>query len=241
MTAQKDKRRYLPTSDPEFVGTFLAEYYDDLTNEARRVCWKHQIRDFAEDAVSISLEKFMASRIEDRGPKSAIAFAMKIVKHTCIDEVRRRGRHAVLAGAMTGDLGDDDDNSSWVPEPAAASNPEGEVMAQFELLAVAVGFEQLPKAMAATHKNAARDLEIMKRRYLYSMSWDEIAADMDIDKAHRQSASRGRELLRGWVHALTGTQPEPDAANRKYWQRGFEAGEAYRESIDEWPPRGAIG
>jgi len=204
------------------------------------VCWKHNIRDYAEDAVGIAVEKFMSSRIEDRGPRSAIAFAMTIVKNTCIDEVRRRGRHAVLAGAMTGDLGGDDDESSgkWIPEPASDSSPEDEVLAKFELHAVSLGFERLPEAMSATHKNVGRDLAIVKRRYLLDMSWKEIAADMNISSAHRQSAARGRELLRGWVHALTGTQPEPDAVNAKYWRRGFEAGEAYRESLDEWPPRG---
>lgn len=232
--------QYLPVSDPEFVTSFVTDHYDELVQEARRVCWKYNIGDFADDAVSIALEKFMSSRIEDRGPRSAIAFAMTIVKNTCIDEARRRGRHAVLAGAMTGDLGGEDDEHGgpYVPEPTSVSDPEGEVLAQFELFAVSLGFEQLPVLMSKTHKNVERDLEIVKRRYLHSMSWEEIAAEMKVDAAHRQSAARGRELLRGWVHALTGTQPEPEAVNRKYWQRGFEAGMEYRQGIGEWPPRG---
>lgn len=234
--ARKRERRFLPTHDSTFVSEFVSTYYDELIAEARRSCWKHNIRDFADDALSITIEKFMASRIEDRGPRSAIAFAITIMKNTCIDEIRRRGRQAVLAGSMTGDLGGDDAPGTWIPEPVAVSNPEEQVLAELELHAVSLGFERLPEVMAATHKNVGRDLEIVKRRYLHSMSWEEISAEMDIDKAHRQSAARGRELLRGWVHALCGTQPEPEAVNRKYWQRGFDAGELFRAGDEAWPP-----
>lgn len=235
--AAERRGRFLPVHDPGYVAGFVAEYFDELAQEARRACWKTNLGDFADDALSITIEKFMSSRIEDRGPRSAIAFAMRILKNTCIDEARRRGRQAILAGAMTGDLGGDDNPGSWIPEPTSTSNPETETIAEYELLAVRLGFEQLPRVLAATHKNVGRDLEIVRLRYLDQLNWEEIGEEMGIDSAHRQSAARGRELLRGWVHALCGTQPEPEAVNAKYWRRGFEVGETFRQH-NPWPPTG---
>ena len=227
----------VPVSNPVFMASFLGEHLDELALEARRVCRRYDIIDFAEDALSAALEKFMSSRVVDRGPRSAIAFAVTVVRNTCIDEVRRRSRQAILAGAMTGDLGEED-GRAWVPEPASGLNPERALVAGFELHAVSLGFEHLPTVMAATHRNVARDLDIVQQRYVEHLSWEQIAKAMRVDKAHRQSGARGRELLRGWVHALCGTQPEPDAVNRKYWRRGFDAGERFRGESDDWPPRG---
>ena len=226
----------LPTHDPQYITDFLSDYYEELCQEARRACWKNNIPDFAEDALSISIEKFMCASIEARGPRSAIAFAVTIVKNTCIDETRRRGRQAVLGGSMTGDLGEDEDRSSWLPEPQAGGDPERAAISELELAAVQAGFDHLPELMAATHKNVARDLQVVRCRYLLGMSWDEVAAELEIDKANRQSAARGRELLRGWVHALCGTRPEPELVNRKYWQKGFAEGERWRKA-GVWPPR----
>ena len=236
---EREETSFLPVNDPAYVAQFVHEYFSELDREARKLCRKQNIADFADDALSITIEKFMTSRIEDRGPRSGIAFAMKIIKNTCIDELRRRGRHAVLAGGMTGDLGGDDEHAGpWVPEPKAVSDPEVNLMAELELFATSLGFEHLPLYMAATHKNVSRDLDIVRRRYLLSMTWEEIAEEMDVDATHRQSAARGRELLRGWVHALSESRPEPDAVNRKYWQRGFEAALKFKEESDLWKPNG---
>jgi DNA-directed RNA polymerase specialized sigma24 family protein len=230
---------YLPVEDPSFVAEFLSEHFGALEREARILCRRYEIADFADDAISICIEKFMCSLIADRGERSAISFAMTIIKNTIIDETRRRKRQAILGGGLTGDLDAEEHPGAWVPEPQSASDPESEVFASLELLALRLGFEELPKVLARTHKNAGRDLEIVRLRYLDGQSWESIASLMPVDRTHRQSAARGRELLRGWVHALCGTQPEPEAANRKYWQRGFEQGSAYREEHD-WPPR-AVG
>ncbi|MDX9723320.1 MAG: ECF-type sigma factor [Myxococcota bacterium] len=227
---------YLPVEEPEFVEEFFTEHFAELQREAERLCLRHGMEDFADDALCISVEKFMSSLIEDRGPRSGIAFAMTIVKNTVIDESRRRRRQAVLGGGMTGDLDAEEHPGAWLPEPRSSSNPEAEVLASLELHALRLGFEELPRALRATHKNVERDLEIVRLRYLDGVSWEEIGEHMPIEKTHRQSAARGRELLRGWVHALCETQPEPDAANRKYWQRGFEQGMAYRQH-QTWPPR----
>lgn len=227
----------VPVFDPGFMASFLEEHLDELALEARRVCRRYDINDFAEDALSVAIEKFMSSRVVDRGPRSAIAFAVTVVRNTCIDEVRRRGRQAILAGAMTGDLGEED-GRVWVPEPSSGHNPERALVAEFQLHAVSLGFAHLPRVMAATHRNVARDLDIVQRRYVEHMSWEEIAEAMRVSKAHRQSGARGRELLRGWVHALCGTQPEPEAVNRKYWRSGYDAGERFRSESDDWPPSG---
>src|SRR5690606_36997881 len=74
MTNRQDEKekRYLPVHDPAWVANFAQEYFDELAQEARRSCWKHNVRDYADDALSIAFEKFMSSRIEDRGPRSAI-------------------------------------------------------------------------------------------------------------------------------------------------------------------------
>jgi RNA polymerase sigma factor (sigma-70 family) len=225
--------QYLPVESPVFLKKFLHQYYDTLCREAARACYQYNIPDYAGDALSISFEKFMTSRIEDRGPRSAISFAVRILKNTCIDEARRRGRHAIPAGALISN--DDDDGGDFIQERVAeqttSGDPEAQLIATAEMNAVDLGFELLPTLTRKTHKNVERDLDIVRKRYVLRMSWGEIAQGMGEGKAHRQSAARGRELLRGWVHALCGTQPEPDAANRKYWQRGYECGCAYREQL----------
>ena len=226
---------YLPVDSPAFLRKFIRKHFETLCREASRTCHQYNIPDYADDALSITIEKFMTSRIENRGPRSAIGFAIRILKNTCIDEARRRGRHAIPAGAL---LSDDEDGGDFIEERVAqqhsSSNPEAQLIAGCEMRAVELGFELLPNHTRKTHKNVERDLDIVRKRYLLKMSWGEIAKSMGVAKAHRQSAARGREMLRGWVHALCGTQPEPDAANRKYWQRGYEAGIAYREHIGSW-------
>jgi RNA polymerase sigma factor (sigma-70 family) len=226
--------QYLPVENPAFLKKFIHQYFDTLTREASRACYQYNIPDYADDALSISFEKFMTSRIEDRGPRSAISFAVRILKNTCIDEARRRGRHAIPAGALISN--DDEDGGGdfieeRVAEQTSSNDPEAQLIASAEMNAVDLGFDMLPILTRKTHKNVERDLDIVRKRYVLRMSWSEIAQDMGAGKAHRQSAARGRELLRGWVHALCGTQPEPDAANRKYWQRGYESGCAYREQF----------
>lgn len=227
--------QYLPVESPAFLRKFINQYFDTLSREASRICYQYNIGDYGDDALSITIEKFMTSRIEDRGPRSAISFAVRILKNTCIDEARRRGRHAIPAGALISN--DDEEGSSGdyieerVAEQTTSGDPEAQLIAGAEMNAVDLGFELLPGLTRKTHKNVERDLDIVHKRYLLRMSWSEIAKEMGMAKAHRQSAARGRELLRGWVHALCGTQPEPDAANRKYWQRGYEAGCAHREQF----------
>lgn len=228
--AEVSTPEYLPVDSPAYVRKFLRKYFDTLCREATRTSYQYNIPDFADDALSITIEKFMTSRIENRGPRSAIGFAVRILRNTCIDEARRRGRHAIPAGAL---MTDEEDGGDFIEQRVAVeqegADPESALIASHELRAIDLGFVELPRLVGKTHKNVERDLDIVYKRYLLRMSWNDIAKTLEGAKAHRQSAARGRELLRGWVHALCSTQPEPDAANRKYWQRGHEAGQRYRE------------
>lgn len=231
---EKREVHILPVEDPAFVEQFAIEYFDTLMRKSERICRQLQIRDYADDALSTTIEKFMTSRIEDRGPRSAISFAMKVLKYTCIDEARRRGRHATPESAlMTQDEEDDGSLFDRIGNAAGTPDPESQLMAERELRAVQLGLEKLPDFMGDTHKNVSRDLEMVRLRYMMRLSWQEIAEKMGIVKIHRQGAARGRELLRGWVHALCGSQPEPKTVNKKYWTRGFDAGQSYREQVGD--------
>jgi hypothetical protein len=166
----------------------------------------------------------MAARIRDTGPASVQRYVATVVRNKVINEASSRHRTIPLAVWE----GERTQTGGRIPEQDTKTNVESLFLAGQGAWAAALGFDLLPVFVEPSFVNTGRDIEIFRLTHVEGLSFDRARALMGLAKVQRQWAARGRELLRGWVFALCGSEPRPDKVNATYWDAGFNAGSAYR-------------
>lgn len=140
-----------------------------------------------EDAAEAAQEAFLAAwqglRFF-RGDSSFSTWLYRLTSNTCVDLLRREGRHRSAAGPSL----DDEELNRDVPDTAPSPQEEAE---RRELRAQ---IEEGLRALSPEHR------QVLVLREMHQLSYDEIADTLDLDVGTVKSRiSRGRKQLRNFL------------------------------------------